>query len=223
MSEPNNKPLNPVPETQKSEKKYPLLGCITLVLAIICFSGIFSSAKGGVSALDYLVVTGKFGVMKAATATYRGMGGDGVKDGFMMALGLIPSVAFAMGLVNIVEECGGLKVAQRLLTPILRPLLGLPGIASLALISSAQSSDAGAGMTKGLFDQGLITEKERIIFAQFQITGAAFINNFLALGAVIFADILVPIFIPFAMILILKIFAANVTRVVLNRFYKEVK
>jgi len=46
--------------------------------------------------------------------------------------------------MKIVEYCGGLKAAQKLLTPILRPIIGIPGICYVALFSSLQSTDAGA-------------------------------------------------------------------------------
>lgn len=211
------------PEEGKPGKKYPLAGCIALAFAIVFFSGVLSTSKEWYSAFDYLVLNGNFGTMKNAAATFKGVGGTGVKDGFMLALSLIPTVMLAMGVVNIVEGCGGLKVAERLLTPIMRPLMGLPGVVSLALISSTQSTDAGAGMTKGLYDRGLLTEKEKLIFVQFQITGAAAIGNFLSLGSAVFDSILVPIVIPFALILFLKLFAANVTRFILSKYYKEVQ
>lgn len=53
------------------------------------------------------------------------------------------------------------------MTPILRPLLGVPGICSLALIANLQNTDAAAGMTKELTDDGAITDHERAIFATF--------------------------------------------------------
>ena len=48
----------------------------------------------------------------------------------------------AMGLIEVVEHYGGLKAAQKLMTPILRPILGIPGICGIALVSSLQSTDA---------------------------------------------------------------------------------
>lgn len=35
------------------------------------------------------------------------------------------------------------------MTPLLRPILGVPGITGLALITDLQSTDAGAALTKG--------------------------------------------------------------------------
>ena len=74
------------------------------------------------------------------------------------------------GLMEIVEHYGGLKAAQRLLTPILRPILGIPGICCVALVSSLQSTDAGAGMTKALRENKDITGNELLIFSAFQLS-----------------------------------------------------
>lgn len=197
-------------------------GVITLLLAVIIFSGLLSSSHGWATAFDFVTLSGKFGTMKnLTTATFMGAGGSGAREGFLLAFSLVPGVMLAMGIVSVVEHTGGLKVAQRLLTPLLKPLMGLPGAASLALITSLQSTDAGAGMTKNLFDEGLITEKERVIFVQFQFSGCAVINNYLTLGSMVFSSILVPIAVPLALVLLLKVFAANVTRFIINKFYTE--
>ena len=51
------------------------------------------------------------------------------------------------------------------MTPVLKPLLGIPGICSLALIANLQNTDAAAGMTKELAQEGEITERDKVIFA----------------------------------------------------------
>ena len=203
------------------KKDFPLAGIITLIFALVFFSGLLANAKGWCTAFDFITLSGKFGTMKSASVNFMGAGGSGARAGFLLALSLVPGVMLAMGIVSVVEQTGGLRIAQKLLTPLLRPLLGLPGSVSLALISSLQSTDAGAGMTKALFDEGEITEKERTIFVQFQLSGAAAINNFLSLGSAIFASILVPVVVPFVLILVLKVFGANVTRLVLIKYYTE--
>ncbi|MBU2699451.1 nucleoside recognition membrane protein YjiH [Sporomusaceae bacterium BoRhaA] len=207
---------------ENSKERISIAGVITLLLAIVIFSGFLNNAHGWSTAFDFVTLSGKFGTMKnAATATFMGAGGSGAREGFLLAFSLVPGIMLAMGIVSVVEHTGGLKVAQRLLTPLLRPLMGLPGCVSLALITSLQSTDAGAGMTKNLFDEGLITEKERAIFVQFQFSGCAVINNYLTLGSMVFASVLVPIVIPLALVLFLKVFAANVTRLIINKFYTE--
>ena len=114
------------------------------------------------------------------------------------------------------------KAAQKLLSPLMRPLMGLPGSCGLTLIASLQSTDAAASMTKGLCDDGYITEKQKAVFCAFQFSGASAITNFFASGAALFPFIGdIPIFKPLALILIMKFVGANVLRFYLNKFDKE--
>ena len=126
------------------------------------------------------------GAIKTAMTTFRGKGGSGAIDGFMFALTLVPPIMLSVAMVNIFEYYGAIKAAGRLLTPILRPLMGLPGYTALSLIASTQSTDAGAALTRTLKDEGRLTEREVLIFATFQMTAGAAIGNFLSSGVVIF-------------------------------------
>jgi len=204
--------LDPEPKVSKMT----IIGWLSLILAIILFSGTLSTTQDWRSGFDFVTLTGHFGALKEGK-DFMGVGGTGVRAGFLLALSLAPCVMLAMGLISIVEHTGGFNVAQRLLTPILRPLLGLPGIASLALIASLQSTDAGAGMTKTLCDEGLITNKERTVFAQFQMSGCGVINNYLTIGSMVFSSLICPIAVPLLVIIVLKIFGANLTRMIINR------
>lgn len=202
--------------------KVPRWGYVALLFALVFFSGLFAGVKGGMSVLDFNVINGSFGTMKdPAKATFTGMGGAGARAGFLFALGLIPACMLALGVVEVVDHLGGLKAAQRLLTPLLRPLLGIPGVAGLALISSMQSTDAGAGMTRALRDSGALTEKERTVFAAFQFSGGGTITNYLSSGAALFAFLTVPIIIPLSLIFVMKIAGANLMRVYLNKTERE--
>jgi len=116
----------------------------------------------------------------------RGKGGNGARDGFLFALTLIPTVMFALGMINVLEHYGALEAARKLLTPLLRPLMGIPGNTGLALIASLQSTDAGAAMTRQLKDEGLITKRETDVFTMFQFSAGATIVNFFSSGAVLF-------------------------------------
>ena len=126
----------------------------------------------------------------------------------------------ALGIVEVVDHLGGLKAGQKLLTPILRPLLGIPGIAGLALVTSLQSTDAGAGMTKMLRETEAITEKEKTVFCAFQFSAGGTITNYLSSGAALFSFLTVPIILPLAVIVVMKFFGANVMRLYLNRVEK---
>ena len=202
--------------------KVPWTGYIALAFAVVFFSGLLASQKGWITAFDFNALAGKFGVMKdAAKATFQGQGGFGARDGFMFGFGLLPSVMLALGMVEIVDHLGGLKAAEKLLTPILRPLLGIPGIAGLAMVTSFQSTDAGAGMTRMLRETGSITENEKTVFCAFQFSAGGTVTNYLASGAALFSFVTVPIVLPLVLIFVLKIFGANLVRLYLNRFEKE--
>ncbi len=203
--------------------KVPWYGYLALIFAIVFFSGLLAKSSGPITALDFNTINGKFGVMKdAAKATFQGQGGLGARDGFMFALTLFPAVMLALGVVEIVDYLGGLKAGQKLLTPVLRPLLGIPGIAGLALVSSLQSTDAGASMTRMLRENGNITENEKTVFAAFQFSAGGTITNFLSTGAALFGILSVPIVVPLVLIFGLKFFGANLMRIYLNKFEKEV-
>ena len=207
--------------TTPAKKKVPLMGYLALAFAVVFFSGLFAADKGGLAALDFNVINGKFGVMKdAAKATFYGAGGIGARDGFLFAITLFPGVMLALGIVEIVDHLGGLRAAEKLLSPILRPLLGIPGITGLALVTSLQSTDAGSGMTRLLRESGEITEKEKSIFAAFQFSSGASITNYLTIGSALFAFIKLPIIVPLAVIFIMKIFGANLMRIYIEKFYK---
>ncbi len=200
----------------------PWIGYVAFVFAIIFFSGLLTSQKGWFTAFDFNTVAGTFGTMKdAAKATFMGQGGLGARDGFMFAISLVPPVMCALGFVEIIDHLGGLKAAQKLLSPLLRPLLGIPGITGLAMVTSFQSTDAGAGMTRMLKETQSITEKERTIFAAFQFSAGGTITNYLAIGAALFGFITVPIVLPLALMFGLKVVGANIMRFYLRLFVKK--
>ena len=206
----------------KTAQPVSWVGYVALVFAIVFFSGMLASQKGWITAMDFGTLAGKFGTMKdAAKATVQGQGGLGARDGFMFAFGLLPSVMLALGMVEVIDHLGGLKAAERLLSPILRPLLGIPGIAGLAMVTSFQSTDAGAGMTRLLKETGEMTEKEKTIFCAFQFSAGGTVTNYLAIGPAMFGVITVPIVLPLIVMFALKIFGANLVRFYLNRVEKE--
>ena len=207
---------------EPSKALVPWTGYVAFVFAIICFSGLLANLKGWFTAFDFNTLAGIFGTMKdPAKATFMGQGGLGARDGFMFALGLVPSVMCALGIVEIIDHLGGLKAAQKLLSPVLRPLMGIPGIAGLAMVTSFQSTDAGAGMTRLLRETDCITEKEKTIFAAFQFSAGGTVTNYLAIGVALFGFITVPIVVPLAVMFGLKIVGANVMRLYLSLFTRR--
>lgn len=202
--------------------KVPWYGYVVFILAILMFSGIFSSTDGPLRALDFNVLNGSFGQITGEKAVdFRGAGGSGAKDGFLFALELIPAVILALGLVNVIDGLGGLKAAEKLMTPLLKPLIGVPGISALANIANLQSTDAAAGMVKELVDNKTITDKERSIIIAYQTSGSAFITNYFSSGAATFSILIAPIIVPIIVIFVFKIVGANLMRLYFKFFVKD--
>ncbi|MBW3695136.1 YjiH family protein [Vibrio sp. T187] len=218
----------------KTDRKVTI-GCyIALAFAIVFFSGLMQSNEW-YGVFDFTTLNGSFGQVaagvtetadgvQATTTTLRGQGGSGARDGFIFAVTLIPTVMFALGMINVLEHYGALEAARKLLTPLLRPLMGIPGNSGLALIASLQSTDAGAAMTRQLKDEGHLTKRETDVFTMFQFTAGATIVNFFSSGAVLFtltmADgslaVSSSIGLAVAIMFVFKFVGANLFRIYLN-------
>lgn len=218
---------------EKQQLQVKWYGYIALVVGILFFSGIFADAEGPLSTLDFGNLLGRLGALGTVTeqgreyvtlaSDFRGSGGNGAREGFMFALTLAPAVLLALGTVSVVEHLDGLNAAAKLLNIVLRPLMGIPGVSALGLMASLQSVDAGASMTKQLYDAELLTDNERLIFTTFQFSGAAVLINYFASGAAMFPylGILgIPIILPMAVIFLFKILGANLMRLYIRRFLK---
>ena len=201
--------------SSSGEEKVTWVGYLAFVLTIVFFSGFFAKSTEWWRVLDFTVLNGSFGPVNGAL-TFRGTGGTGAKDGFLFALELASSVILSLGIIAVTEGLGGLRAAQQLMTPILRPLLGVPGICSLALIANLQNTDAAAGMTKELAQEGEITERDKVIFAAYQTSGSAIITNYFSSGVAVFAFLGTSVIVPLAVILVFKFVGANILRVWLN-------
>ena len=130
-------------------------GFVALILFIMVFSGALKDVPV-LKALDFNNMMGAFGVVKGAEGNFQGVGGVGAKDGFMVAFAQLPLLMLAMGIVELATKYRALLAAKVLFTPILKPLLGIPGAAGLTLVSSLNSSDGGAVMTADLYDRGYL-------------------------------------------------------------------
>lgn len=226
MSDKNNT-LSPHDE-EKAKKftklpKFTMSGVIALILGILIFAGVFAHVQGQewLSAFDYSTLIGKFGTMKdPAKNTFVGAGGVSARAGFLFALSLIPSIMLAIGLVNILQHYGALSAAQKIMTPLFKPLMDVPGLVGLTLITDLQSTDAGAALTKELLDLGLIDKREETIIAAWQYSGAGMINNYFAIAGALFGFMACPILIPLAIIFIMKFVGAIICRIALDTIYK---
>ena len=203
---------NFVPEVSKLN----IIPYITLLGIILFFSGVFSGFSNWLGAVDFLRLIGKYGTMKATTTNFIGVGGSGACQGFIFAFSLIPGIMLALGVVEVASYLGALYAAQKLLSPIMKPFLGISGIAGLALVSSLQSSDAGGAMTRELFEKGYISDNERSIFCSFQFSAGAAVTNYLTTGAALFPFLSISIIIPLTVILFYKIIGMNFMRLYLK-------
>ncbi len=209
-------------------------GFISFIIAVLFFSGLMETPEWW-GIFDYTTLNGNAGKLVAAVssaggeisttfANFRGKGGSGAIDGFLFAIYLVPTIMLAVAMVKVFEHYGAIKAAGWLLNPILRPVLGLPGCTALSLIASLQSTDAGAVMTRTLKDAKLLTEKQVIVYATFQMTADAAIGNFLSSGIVLFTltangvpAVPTTIGACLGVILLGKFFSANMMRLVLIR------
>jgi nucleoside recognition membrane protein YjiH len=201
----------------KQETNVTWVSYLVLFIVLIVFSGIFAKSTGVFKAVDFGQLVGDFGKIPFEKGyNFRGTGGSGAKDGFLMALQLTPPVILALGIVSICEGYGGLMAAHRLLSPLFRPFLGIPGICGLAFIASLQSTDTGGGMTKELFDSGFISDQERTIFCQLQLSGDATITNYFGSGAALFPFLILPLGLPLLVIFFFKVLGANIMRFIIS-------
>ncbi len=178
------------------QEKIGIGAYISLICACIFFSGALTSPEWW-GVFDFSTLKGAFGKLvlgvqyqnehlTTAMGIFRGKGGSGAFDGFLFALTLFPAVMFAISMVTVFEYYGALKAAGRLLTPIMRPILGIPGVAVLAMITSMQAMDAAAAMTKQLEDGGDMTHKEVLRLCSYHMVSPGCITNFFSSGAVLF-------------------------------------
>ena len=225
---------DPAAGTGRASGKDVRLGigpCIALLFTCIFFSGIFKGSGNWTGILDFSTLCGSFGsiVTQPKVMTFAGAGGSGAKDGFLFACSLLPPVMLAIGMIQVSEYFGALEAARKLMTPLLKSCLGIPGAAGLTLIASLQNVDVGAVMTKELWEAGEITDRQRSIFAAFQLSGGAVIVNFFGSGAALFAltcadgslAVTMPMIIPFTVIVAFKIFGTNLMRLYLHFMERE--
>ncbi len=192
------------------ERKLTWRGWVSFVFIVISFSGIVASHPV-FGAVDFQNLIGGFGKIGAADS-FVGKGGTGARDGFMFGLTLIPTVMFALGMIRVVESQGALLAAEKLIRPVLRPLMGLPGVTGLAIVSSMTSTDVGAAMTKQLYEEGQLTDKERSIFVAYQYAASGVITNTFDCGAPLLSIAVLPIGLILAVEIFVKIVGANVVR-----------
>lgn len=199
----------------QGQQKVTVTSYIMLFVAILIFSGAFTSLEGSwawLKMFDFTTLNGTFGTIAGSKHNFQGAGGTGARNGFLFALNLCPSVILALGIVKIADGYGGLMAAEKLIRPFFRPILGIPGILGLAFITHLQSTDGSAAMTKELFDEGHITDEERTLFTMLMLSGNGTVTNYFASIAGLFQFFTVPIIIPLVVIFLCKIMGTNILR-----------
>ena len=181
-----------------AEKKREITGWVSLFTLIVMFSGLLKNHPT-LRALDFSYLLGT-------------LGGIGTRQGFLVALTLVPSLMLSSGLIAVAQELGALEAAAKFFKPILKPIMGIPGVAGLAFVSSFTSSDIGAVMTKELYDDKYITDEERAIFVSYQYAASAVVTNTISAGGPLLSISLLPLGGIILIQLVVKIMGANIIR-----------
>jgi len=88
---------------------------------------------------------------------------DGCRKGFKIVVEhIMPAMVFAFVLIHVLQATGLMAVIGRCMAPVMA-LWGLPGEASVALISAFFAKAAGAGTAAALYDSGTITARHATI------------------------------------------------------------
>jgi Uncharacterized protein conserved in bacteria len=210
------------------DAKVPWTGYVALAFAVVFFSGVFMNEQGALRALDFNSISGQFGRLGTLAEgsgklapNFRGVGGAGPKDAILFSLTILPQIMFSLGVVKVIENLGAFGAAQKLLTPFTRLVMGLPGICTIPIIAGLQNSDSGASMIKQMGDEGVVTQKEKLIFLAFHFPAPAVIVNYFALAGALFVFFKCPVSLPLAVIMLCKLVGANVFRFLVLKFVKE--
>lgn len=174
---------------ESTEIQAPWYSYIALAFTIIVLSGAFAKSTTPLAALDFNNLLGEFGRLGALTggagalaSNFKGIGGFGAREGFLLVLSISPAIIVALGLIEVCIDFKGLAAAEKIFSPIVKPLLGLPGVATVGIVSSLTSSDAGAASARAFYDGGYLSDRQRLILTVFQFAAPSILINFYAFG-----------------------------------------
>ena len=201
-------------KNREQEHRIGIKGWGSLFLLIILFSGIFTNSGNFLKAFDLSNLIGSFGII-ADGLNFEGQGGVGAREGFMFALTLIPTTCVSVGFVHVCEDMGAMEAARKFFTPLLRPLMGIPG--GIAFVASFTSSDVASFMTKIAYQQGEITDRERTIFVAYQYAASAVIINTISTQAPLLPIIKLAVGPVIVYLWIFKVLGANIMRLVVKK------
>ena len=150
-----------------------------------------------------------------------GEGGFGASDAVFQSVNMLPAIMVVLAILGLAENYGGLLAAQKLLAPVLKILMGVSGKSTGVIITSWQSSDASAVTTAELYNGNQITGRERDILAMYCFVSAATIGVYYSNGAMLFPYITVDAGVGLAVIMVMKVIAANLMRLYNFIFEKD--
>ncbi len=208
---------------EKKENKVGIKGWLALFVLCLMFSGVLKNVEGPLKALDFSNLVGAWGKIGESGQNFIGKGGAGAREGMMQALSLIPAISFAVAVIDVVTELGAIDAGVKVFTPLLRPVLGIPGECGIAFVSSFTSSDVGSVMTGDLYKEGKLNEKERAIFTAYQYAGSAVVLNTMNTQAALLPIIVFAAGPVIVVLFICKILGANLVRLVLTLEEKKKK
>lgn len=210
----------------EQRERVPWYGYLALILTILFLSGIFSGSEGPLAALDFTNTLGQFGDLGVVhdegavtlARDFRGMGGFGVRDGFAIVLQIAPAICLAFGVIELFNHYKGLEAAQKILTPIMKPLLNLPGASTVAFVANLISPDAGAALTNSFYEEGAISLNQNLIMTSFMFSAPAILVNYFALGSPIFPLLPVSMSVLLGIIIVMKFVGAFISRFLFAKF-----
>ena len=208
---------------EQKTNKVGIKGWLALLVLCIMFSGVLKNVEGPLKALDFSNLVGAWGKIGESGQNFIGKGGTGAREGMMQALSLIPAIAFAVAIIDVVTQLGAMDAGVKVFTPLLRPLLGIPGECGIAFVSTFTSSDVGSVMTRDLYNEGKISEKERAIFTAYQYAGSAVVLNTINTQAALLPIILFATGPVIVVLFVCKLLGANLVRLILTLQEKKHK
>lgn len=92
-------------------------GWLALFVLCIMFSGILKNVDGPLKALDFSNLVGSWGAIGESGQNFIGKGGTGAREGMMQALSLIPAIAFAVAIIDVVTQLGAIDAGVKIFAP----------------------------------------------------------------------------------------------------------
>ena len=217
----HGKGRNFMQKEQQSNGKVGIVGYLMLIIFLLVFSGLLQGIPY-LGTFDITNLIGSFGTIAGDEGDFTGSGGTGAEQGFMLCLSLLPTLMLSMGLVEIAQHYGALEAAGKLLTPVMRFIMGVPGCMAISLVGSLNSSDVGSITTRELYEEGLVTDDERVRMIAFQFPSCGMISNLVLLIGMGGSAIMLSMSAYMLILLLLKVGAANIMRLVMRtRLYKK--